>query len=397
MKPAAPNLTNVQRSVLDQEFPRFSDTEFERRAAQMAALLADNDLDHVIVYGAQWAGNGVGYFTGWPVTSEAAAVYSPAAPPSMFVQFYNHVPLADRIAEGVEVGWGGQSTIEAAIAEMEKRGKGAGRVGVIGPLSLGNVRKLDAWAEEVIDLNRAYFAMRLVKSDEEIEWMRIGAALSDLSVEALIDGVKPGLDERDLGDLVERAYQPWGGTNVIHFFGVTQMSAPDCCVPRQWPLNRRVQTGDVLFTEISTSFFDYGGQVLRTFAIGADPTPLYRDLYDTAEQAYNEIAAALKPGVSAAELVEASAAIERNGFTVYDDLIHGYGGGYLPPILGPKSRPAGPIPDIVLKPNMCLVVQPNVITDDQRAGVQMGECLRISETGWESLHDAPAGFRRVGG
>ena len=36
--------------------------------------------------------------------------------------------------------------------------------------------------------------------------------------------------------------------------------------------------------------------------------------------------------------------IEDAGFTIIDDLLHGYGGGYLPPILGCKSRPAGPIP-----------------------------------------------------
>ena len=34
--------------------------------------------------------------------------------------------------------------------------------------------------------------------------------------------------------------------------------------------------------------------------------------------------------------------IEDAGFTIYDDLMHGFGGGYFPPVLGSRSRPAAP-------------------------------------------------------
>ena len=34
---------------------------------------------------------------------------------------------------------------------------------------------------------------------------------------------------------------------------------------------------------------------------------------------------------------------EAADFTIIDDLLHGYGGGYLAPILGSASRPAGPV------------------------------------------------------
>ena len=40
------------------------------------------------------------------------------------------------------------------------------------------------------------------------------------------------------------------------------------------------QKGDVVVSEITATFFDYGGQVLRSFAVGGDPTPLYRKLHD---------------------------------------------------------------------------------------------------------------------
>ena len=74
-----------------------------------------------------------------------------------------------------------------------------------------------------IDLNAAYARLRLVKSAEEIEWMRLGAAMSDRAIVALRDEMRPGMTEHDLADIVERSYVRWGGVNYIHFFGATPM------------------------------------------------------------------------------------------------------------------------------------------------------------------------------
>jgi Xaa-Pro dipeptidase len=88
--------------------------------------------------------------------------------------------------------------------------------------------------------------------------------------------------------------------------------------------------------------------------------------------------------------------IEQAGFTTCDDLVHGYGGGYFPPVLGSRSRPAPLTPDMTLETGMTVVVQPNVITQDQRAGVQVGELVHITEQGCECLHKAPRELFRVG-
>lgn len=265
----------------------------------------------------------------------------------------------------------------------------------MGPLPIGSYKALAAKFGDVKDLNGAYFRLRMIKSAEEVQWARIAARLSDLSIEALIREVRPGLDERDLGAIVESAYTPWGGSNVIHFFGVTSMSSPDVCVPRQHPSTRKIRNGDVISTEITASFWDAQGQVLRTFFVGADPTPLYKELHDTAESAFDEIVRQLRPGLHVRSLAEAAKPIADAGFTFYDDLVHGYGGGYLPPIIGSPTRKNDPLPDMMLQAGMMLVVQPNVITKDEKAGVQTGECVLVTESGAERIHTAPRGPFRV--
>ena len=109
-------------------------------------------------------------------------------------------------------------------------------------------------------------------------------------------------------------------------------------MPRQFPTPRQVQAGDVVVAEITAAFWEHPGQVLRSFALG-EPTKLYRELHAAADAAFDAIAAVLKAGATPAQVIEASGVIEDAGFTIIDDLLHGYGGGYLPPILGSKSRP----------------------------------------------------------
>jgi len=130
--------------------------------------------------------------------------------------------------------------------------------------------------------------------------------------------------------------------------------------------------------------------------VDAEPTPLYRDLHATAEAAFDAVTRVVRHGTTMQEIVDAAGVIETNGFTTCDDLMHGFGGGYFPPILGTTSRPAGPLPEMTLEENMTVVVQPNVITREQSAGVQVGELIRVTRSGFERLHTAERGLFRVG-
>jgi Xaa-Pro dipeptidase len=351
-------------------------------------------VDHLLVVTDQRTGNAPQWLTGWPGTVEAFVVFRSGEPLTMFVEWYNHVPLARRIAQGVEVRWGEHRGIELACGELERRG--ARRIGLIGPLANRKLKQLENQFD-VVSLDGEYVKLRLVKSEEEIDWLRVGAALSDAGLKSLLEGARPGLTERELANLVERGYVGQGGTTFIHYIGTTPMADPQLCVPPQLASSRKIGNGDVVFCELSAYWWDYAGQVLRSFTVGADPTPLYRALHETAEAAFDAVTSVIRHGTTMEAIIEASGIIEARGFTIYDDLVHGFGGGYFPPILGCRSRPAGPLPQMTLEENMTIVVQPNVITPDQKAGIQVGELVRVTRDGFERLHTAPRGFFRVAG
>ncbi len=383
------------RAIHEAEYPRFSDAEMVRRRNAIADLLKEAGADHLIFCGANRFGSAVQWLTGWPVTTEAVGVFTPGEADAMFVQHVNHAPLAGKIASRAKVAWGGGSSIGAAIEVLERRGAQSGRVAVIGPMTFEQHATLSGRFGMISNLNRAYIGLRQVKSAEEIDWLRIGAALSDRGMLALRDGLHAGATERELGDIVERGYVRFGGTTVIHFIGVTPMATPGLGVPTQFAANREVAAGDLVFAEISAAFWDYPGQVLRSFTLGAEPTQLYRDLHAAADAAFAAVAAVLKAGTLPREIIEAAGVIEQSGFTIIDDLLHGYGGGYLPPVLGSRSRPSAHVPNEPFRAGTVVVIQPNVVTKDGLAGVQTGEMVLITETGIEPFHAVPRGFLRV--
>ena len=387
-----PVLAPDLQKIVDAEYPRFSEAEISRHRAAVEALMRVVDCDHLVFCGANRTGSIVQYLTRWPITAEAVGVFTPGKRDALFVQWINHAPQAAIIADQADVAWGGESSIAAALDVLVKRGARKDRIAYIGPLSADQYVSITKDFGAPKNLNRTYTRHRLVKSAEELDWMRIGAYFTDLGMLGLRDGVKPGLTERELDDLIERAYVKHGAVNFIHYIGVTAMRAPNLGVPRQFPLTRKVQTGDVVVAEITASFWDHPGQVLRSFAIDEKPSQLYSELHAAADAAFDAITKVLKAGATPAEVIEASRVIEDAGFTIIDDLLHGYGGGYLPPILGCSNRPAGKLPQESFRAGQTVVVQPNVVTKDCRAGVQTGEMLLITESGIERFHAIPRGF-----
>ena len=130
--------------------------------------------------------------------------------------------------------------------------------------------------------------------------------------------------------------------------------------------------------EVSANFWEYPAQRLGTIFVDAEPTPLYRELLDDSRgdlrRGGGDGCAPARPPPSCGR--------RRAAITIRDDLVHGFVGGYLPPVLGARQ----PIPDFTFEAGMTVVVQPNVVTPDERAGVQVGELLLVTDDGAERLH-----------
>src|SRR5258708_5556333 len=86
--------------------------------------------------------------------------------------------------------------------------------------------------------------------------------------------------------------------------GLHSMHDPQLGVPAQFPSTRRVANGDIVFAEISAAFWDHSGQVLRSFAVGEEPPPLYRALHAAADAAFDAVAAVPQPRATPAPVIQ---------------------------------------------------------------------------------------------
>src|ERR1700692_1936667 len=116
-----PPLPEKLQSLCDSEYPRFSDSEMQRRRHLIGEMLVGVGCDHLVFCGANRFGSAVQWLTQWPVTAEAVGVLTSGARDALFVQYVNHAPQARLLADKADVAWGGESSIGAAIAVLTTR------------------------------------------------------------------------------------------------------------------------------------------------------------------------------------------------------------------------------------------------------------------------------------
>ena len=286
----------------------------------------------------------VGWLTRWPVTREALAVVTPGEPDLLFVNFYNHVPNARRIASEAEVRCAGPRPMTSESRSCAGAAAAGRRIGRHRCRSAtGRHAALAAFAGRVVDLDAPTRGCGWSSRPRRSTGSARGAALTDARrARAARRGARPGVDERELGDVVERAYVPAAaGRPTSTTSAATPMAAPaaeragavavgrgrlrrrrrahlrdqrvllglrrpGCCAPSPSAPSRRRSTASC------TPW----------------PTP------PSTRSSRGCVPAPPRPSSSRPPRV-----IEDAGFTIRDDLVHGFVGGYLPPVLG-VAQPA---------------------------------------------------------
>ena len=194
--------------------------------------------------------------------------------------------------------------------------------------------------------------------------MRGAAELTDLAILAAVGAARPGVSELELVAEAEAAYRRRGGAVRITFLRSMPMSAPNGCLPAQNPSDRRLERGDVILTEFSASLGAYSGQVHRPIFVQAEPAGEWQRMFDVAKAAYDRIAAGMTPGSTEGDAIANAAVIGEAGYGIYDDLIHGYGTDYGPPLVDRScvdhwQNGTVPPPGRTIERGAAVVIQPN--------------------------------------
>ena len=371
------------------DYPTFSDAEISRRHKAVYTLMEQEGVDALLFYGSGRYASDIYWLSDWPSSREAYLLMQRGKEPVILMQLFNHFPMARVMSAIKDVRWAGANTTNSLVELIRERGLESNKIGLIGSLSYQVYNKLrEQYPSAVfVDLGGKLRMMRTIKSAEEIERIHTASKLTDRSIQAMAEGLKAGMREDEIPALIEPVYLKAGGYAGIHFMSSMPMREPDFPVPSQFHSSRKLQKGDALITEISGAYSGYSGQIHRTFSIGEGPIPAWQKMHDAAMEAFELLSKVIKDGATTTEAEEAAEIIHRRGYSTYDDLVHGVN--QYPPIFQTKTRKRHDSKEMVFRENMVIVIQPNLITDDEKMGLQFGETLVVKKNGCETLNAYP--------
>lgn len=382
-------------------WPTFSDAEFTRRHDLTRRFMAEHDLDCLLVSGSnaiwergwaniRWLSNYIG-----TMELDSFVIFPREGEPTLAVLGLN-ARLPDRVARSVIPDVRGALNTSGILVErLRELRLETGRIGIVKPapwLSLPRDHH-DALREafpraEFPEFSDEFWRIRTVLSDEELICLEEAGRIGDAAVQAVIDELRPGMQEKDLFRIIYQTIADQGGEIPCMVLACAEsMFTPVSGFQRPRPIDRTIAQGDVLLMEIGArDGHGYEAQTGKPIVFGAPP-PEYEDLLDVMFTAYEQVTEALRPGCTARDLREAGQVILDRGYQVVAPLVHGV---FNPldagPFVGTSHRPDK---DIVLEPNMACCVEIHPCSADVTKGVFMGDTFVITEDGARSVNRLP--------
>jgi Xaa-Pro aminopeptidase len=218
--------------------------------------------------------------------------------------------------------------------------------------------------------------LRAAHEPPEIALMERAVEITRTGHEAAARATVAGVSERDVQTKIEYAFFSNGATGLSYSSIVG--SGPNGAV-LHWDHNdRRLQAGDLVVVDAAADYGRYASDITRTYPVSGRFTEEQAKAYRAVYQAQEDILAALKPGVTMADLQNvAEASLKRAGYL--DAFIHGFGH-----FVGLDVHDAGRY-DLPLPVGAIITVEPGVYLPERGFGVRIEDEVLVTETGYRLL------------
>ena len=220
--------------------------------------------------------------------------------------------------------------------------------------------------------------LRSAHGPEEIALMERAVDITRTGHEAAARSTAAGLSERDVQTQIEYAFFSQGATGLSYSSIVG--SGPNGAV-LHWDQNSRLlASGDLVVVDAAAEYGRYASDITRTYPVSGRFTPDQAKVYRAVYQAQEDIFAAIKPGVSMADLQKvAESSLKQAGYL--EAFIHGFGH-----FVGLDVHDAGRY-DLPLPVGAVITVEPGVYLPERGFGVRIEDEVLITETGYRLLSE----------
>jgi Xaa-Pro aminopeptidase len=283
-----------------------------------------------------------------------------------------------------------------AIERINELGLQKGTIGISGLAGLfrapegiipySSVKAIqDAFPQaKIVNATEMMQEIRAVKSAEEVALLEHSAAITEKTIDAMIENANPGVSEKELYGAMVHAMLANGGELPTLFFlsagpGITNSSFV--------PTDYRIQKDDRLIDEIEAKYAGYAAQAVAPAVIGT-PDDEFVKMTELSRACFDAILGAMKPGVTFGTLFDLYRdTVEQKGNGKYlwsHPVMHARGlGDDGPALLGDKDLER--FSKIELQTGMTFILKPQVRPVQGKGRASLGDTVTVTENGARRL------------
>ena len=278
------------------------------------------------------------------------------------------------------------SDLKDILSELGLSGKKLGIELDTHGLTAANYRKitgqLDDFAE-LIDQSYVISELRLVKSDQEIDYAKRAGILADDALDAAIAAIKSDGSEAAVLAAMHNAIFGQGGDYPGNEFIIG--SGRNALLCRYKSGRRELSTDDQLTLEWAGSFAHYHAAMMRTIIIGK-PRPLHGKLFEASQEALTAVVENMQTGRTFGDVFQAHAdALDAHGLSNHRLNACGYslGARYTPSWMEHQMFYENNPQEI--KPGMTLFAHMIIVDSETETAMTLGQTFLTTDGKAENL------------
>lgn len=397
-------------------YPRFSRAEYERRYNNIRKMMREKELDCLLIiggsaaYGRLWFN--IRYVTNMMGKAEMANYcFFPKDGDPCLILRPGHSLSGGMLARTVvrEVVLGEPNLLTAIARKIEDMEYAKGRIGIVEYDPFTSIPK-NHWdffvsqlpSAEFVFVTKEFLAVRLIKSDEEIQALERSAELGDIGIQALAERLRPGMTEGEAFAIVHEAVLRKGGEMGMIQLASAPMLDPDLNDQRPRPVERVIGDRDIINNELGIFYNGYEAQTGKPVITGS-PTPEFQEMFDIALEGYKRVSATLYPEKSSADSMEAAKFIDQTKYQFYGTFLQGMLGTNPrhEPQIGPDRSTSGEDRffykenKLIYKAGMVFTLQMHIIDKQKTRGLFLADAFAITASGPRCLNKFPPQLVRV--
>src|SRR6266700_1938205 len=390
----------------DAVYDHFSKQEYQRRYRALREKMREHKLDCVIVPGgpSHWSfGGGMLWLSGhweWhalasyvlvPLEGEPTLIYSMGGTHAEAVRRQVEVAVQD-----VRHSRNGRYA-DIMVERLRELKLERGRIGLMEidprhgdylPVNQYNVLKENLPGAELVFTKGFLHELLSIHSAEELDCVRTAGKLCRDAMDAMVARARPGVKEYELRAAAGAAILEGGGDIDFLIIGSTPMANPAMIFGNPRPSGRVLKKGDIINMELAAGYRGYSAQIGSPICVG-EPTEMVRRFWDEITlPGYKRIVAEIAPGRPTENMRIASRFFREKGVQSRPTQCHGIDLVTDNPHIS-AEHVKGVEVDMVLKPGMIIMAEPNPITPDGTFGIFLGHTFIVTEDGHEVVDNFP--------